>query len=131
MSSKNTFWDRVRESYINDEDPSYDDVDCDENHPNAFDDIDPSNIVQHTATKLEKMWKEVNGRWKKIVAKFNTSGQHDYEFWNFCEGQLDVLYLNTRGFYLLVVVPKRQMILDAGLVIFKEDILSTSICQIE
>jgi hypothetical protein len=96
VSSKNTFWDRVRESFIDDEDPSYDDMDCDENHPNAFDDIDPSNIVQHTATKLEKMWKEVNGRWKKIVAKFNTSGQHDYEFWNFCEGQLDVLYLNTK-----------------------------------
>ena len=94
--SKNTFWDRVLESYINVDDPSYDDLDCDKNHPNAFDDIDPSHIVQHTATKLEKMWKEVNGRWKQIVAKLNTSGQHDYEFWNFCEGQLDVLYLNTK-----------------------------------
>jgi hypothetical protein len=73
VSSKNTFWDRVRESYINDEDPSYDDVDCDKNHHNAFDDINPSHIVQHTATKLKKMWNEVNGRWKKIVAKFNTS----------------------------------------------------------
>jgi hypothetical protein len=55
-------------------------VDCGKNHPNAFNDIDPSHIAQHTARKLEKMWKEVNGRWKKIVAKFNTSGQHDYEF---------------------------------------------------
>jgi hypothetical protein len=58
------------------------------NHPNAFDDIDPSNIVQHTATKFEKMWKEVNGRWKKIVAKFNTSGQHDYEFLEFLRGTI-------------------------------------------
>jgi hypothetical protein len=49
--SKNTFWDRVRESYINAEDPSYNNVDCDKNHPNAFDDINPSHIVQHTATK--------------------------------------------------------------------------------
>jgi hypothetical protein len=96
LSSKNIFWERVRETFINVDDPSYDDVDFDENHPNAFDDIDPSHIVQHTASKLEKMWKEVNGRWKQIIAKFNTSGQHDYEFWNFCEGQLDVLYLNTK-----------------------------------
>jgi hypothetical protein len=96
VSSNNTFWDRVQEIYINDEDPLYDDVDCDENHHDAFDDIHPSHIVQHTVTKLKKMWKEVNGCWKKIVAKFNTWGQHDYEFWNFCEGQLDVLYLNTK-----------------------------------
>jgi hypothetical protein len=59
---KNTFWNRVRESYIKDEDPSYDNVDCDKNHHNALDDINPSHIVQHTSTKLEKMWKEVNGR---------------------------------------------------------------------
>jgi hypothetical protein len=77
VSSKNTFWDRVQESYINVEDPSYGNVGCDENYPNAFDDIDSSRIVQHTATKLKRMWKEVNGRWKKIVAKFNTLGQHD------------------------------------------------------
>jgi hypothetical protein len=37
----------------------------------------------------------------------------------------------TKGFYLLVVVPKRIIILDTDLVIFKEDIMSTSICQIE
>jgi hypothetical protein len=60
--SKNTFWDRVQESYINVENPLYNNMDCDKNHPNAFDDINPSHIVQHTATKLEKIY-EVHGRY--------------------------------------------------------------------
>jgi hypothetical protein len=61
----------------------------------AFDGIDATVIVEHAVLKLESMWKELKGRFKKAKAKFTQSGTADHDFWNFSDGQADVFYLWT------------------------------------
>ncbi|KAG1684911.1 hypothetical protein DVH05_010177 [Phytophthora capsici] len=41
------------------------------------------------------MWKTVNSKYVKAYAKFYVSGQNSNEFYNFCEGKLDVVHLKA------------------------------------
>jgi hypothetical protein len=59
----------------------------------AFEDIDPSVIVEHSVAKLEDMWKDVNRRYKKAKINYTRSGTAESDFWNFCDGHSDVMYL--------------------------------------
>ena len=39
------------------------------------------------------MWKVVNGKYVKALAKFTQSGTHESDFYSFCDGNLAVFYL--------------------------------------
>ncbi|KAE9060442.1 hypothetical protein PF010_g30216 [Phytophthora fragariae] len=60
-----------------------------------FDGINPAYIVMHDAARLYDMWKKVMSKYGKADAKFFVSGQNSEEFFNFCEGSLDVMYLKA------------------------------------
>ncbi|KAJ8576561.1 hypothetical protein ON010_g2653 [Phytophthora cinnamomi] len=49
----------------------------------------------HDAARLYDMWKKVMSKYGKACAKFFVSGQNSEEFFNFCEGNLRVLYLKA------------------------------------
>jgi hypothetical protein len=57
------------------------------------DDIDPSKVVNHDWKKLRSIWKLTNSEYKSAVTRFTVSGTHENEFWNFCAGKVEVLYL--------------------------------------
>eukprot|EP00644_Phytophthora_capsici_P019361 jgi/Phyca11/48913/gw1.259.1.1 len=60
-----------------------------------FGGIDPAYIVPHDAPRLYEMWKTVNSKYVKAYAEFYVSGQNSNEFYNFCEGKLDVVHLKA------------------------------------
>ena len=55
--------------------------------------IDPSIVTEHDWKKLRSIWKKLNSGYKLALSKYTTSGQHEDEFYSFCNGQLDVFYL--------------------------------------
>ncbi|OWY95935.1 hypothetical protein PHMEG_00033924 [Phytophthora megakarya] len=73
--------------------PDYNGLFTDDNP--LFDGIDPSNIVPHETSRLYEMWKQVNSKYVKAYSRFYVSGQNSNEFFNFCDGILDVVYLKT------------------------------------
>ena len=60
-----------------------------------YDCIDPSVIVLHSTSKLVAMWKHVNGKYVKALAKFTVSGTRSSDFLGFCGGCFDVAYLRA------------------------------------
>ncbi|ETI56718.1 hypothetical protein F443_00852 [Phytophthora nicotianae P1569] len=60
-----------------------------------YEGINPSVIVEHNTTKLYDMWKSVNGKFVKALARFVVSGQNSNEFYDFCDANLEVLYLRV------------------------------------
>ena len=56
--------------------------------------IDPSIIVVHSAQKLKGIYTNLKSRLKHAYANYAKSGMHNSDFWNFCDGQIDVLYLH-------------------------------------
>lgn len=56
-------------------------------------DIDPSIVTPHDSSKLLDIWKELNAAYMESFHNFKVSGTHDSDFWNFCKGRMDVLYL--------------------------------------
>ncbi|ETK88718.1 hypothetical protein L915_07067 [Phytophthora nicotianae] len=57
--------------------------------------INPSVTVELNTAKLYDMWKSVNGKFVKALARFNVSGQSSNEFNDFCNANLEVLYLRV------------------------------------
>ncbi|KAG3002891.1 hypothetical protein PC120_g19455 [Phytophthora cactorum] len=60
-----------------------------------FDSIEPSKIVPHEIPRLYGIWKKANRKYVKTYSKFYVSGQNSNEFYNFCEGNLDIVYLRA------------------------------------
>ncbi|KAF4143801.1 hypothetical protein GN958_ATG07010 [Phytophthora infestans] len=58
-----------------------------------FEGVDASVVVIHSATKVYDMWKDVNKRYLKAMANFTKSGEHEDDFFTYCEGALDTFYL--------------------------------------
>jgi hypothetical protein len=87
------FWKDVREAFIDDSDSETGRLQFE--HA-VFDlhEIDPSTIVMHTASKLRNMYADLKSRHKKAMANFTKSGTHNSDFWDFCSGQIDILYLH-------------------------------------
>ena len=56
--------------------------------------INPSVIVPHDANKLKGMYGHLRSAYKVAYANWKKSGTHDSDFGNFCNGQMDVLYLH-------------------------------------
>ena len=87
------FWERVSTAYLEPKD-SYgtlhfldDDVIEDHGH------IDPSKIIPHDWKKLRTMWKSLNAEYKAALKKFTQSGTHDNNFYSFCNGKVEMYYL--------------------------------------
>jgi hypothetical protein len=55
--------------------------------------INPSVIVKHDWKKLRSMWKTVNADYKAALTRFTLSGNHDSNFFSFCNGKLETYYL--------------------------------------
>ncbi|KAF4145008.1 hypothetical protein GN958_ATG05799 [Phytophthora infestans] len=54
----------------------------------------PDIIVPHEAAKLRDMWKDVSSRYNTALANSRVSGTHDNDFFSFCSGKIDVLYMH-------------------------------------
>ncbi|RLN82589.1 hypothetical protein BBJ28_00003764 [Nothophytophthora sp. Chile5] len=55
--------------------------------------VDPALAVPHSSYKLREIWKRTVARHDKALRKSKRSGSHG-EFWGFCEGNMDALYLH-------------------------------------
>ncbi|ETI41262.1 hypothetical protein F443_13500 [Phytophthora nicotianae P1569] len=53
----------------------------------------PAIIVPHDAAKLRDMWKDVSSRYNTALANSRVSGTQDNDFFSFCSGKVDVLYM--------------------------------------
>jgi hypothetical protein len=60
----------------------------------VFAKCDPGIIVPHEAAKLRDMWKDVSGRYTLALSNSRVSGMHDNDFFSFCSGKIDVLYMH-------------------------------------
>ncbi|KAG3011363.1 hypothetical protein PC121_g8265 [Phytophthora cactorum] len=60
----------------------------------TFSKCNPSIIVAHDAAKLRDMWKDVTSRYNTALANSRVSGNHDNDFFSYCSGKIDVLYLH-------------------------------------
>lgn len=92
-SVDDVFWSDVREAFVLDDDEDIGQL----QFPHlAFDDyeINPSVIVPHDANKLKGMYGHLRSAYKVAYANWKKSGTHDSDFGNFCNGQMDVLYLH-------------------------------------
>ena len=84
------FWKDIQEEFVSNND-NYNALIMESD---MFEDIDPSHIVQHSALKLQAMWKELNCKYAAAKAYFTKSGTHKSDFGNFCFAWADVLYLH-------------------------------------
>ncbi|RLN92953.1 hypothetical protein BBJ28_00003352 [Nothophytophthora sp. Chile5] len=55
--------------------------------------VEPALAVPHSSYKLQDMWKKTVARYDKALRRSKRSGSHG-DFWNFCEGHMDALYLH-------------------------------------
>ncbi len=92
-SNDEHFWTKVQLAFIEPDD-NYDkmrilddDILADQIH------INPSGIVLHDWEKLHSIWKSVNADYKAAADQFTQPGTHDHNFFNYCNGKLDVNYL--------------------------------------
>jgi hypothetical protein len=60
----------------------------------VFEGTDPSQHVTHSAEKLKRMWKEVASKFVRAEANSKVSGQGSNDFWEFCDGNAAVYYLD-------------------------------------
>ena len=93
QSVDSKFWSDVQEAFIDETDENIGKLQFQHvvfnNH-----NIDPFEIVPHSATKLSAMYGDLKSRHKKAMANFTKSGTHNSEFWEFCNGQIDILYFH-------------------------------------
>ena len=89
LSFVNVFWNDVRDEFVGGE--GYDNL-VDEHA--LFEGISPSTVIEHSAPKLQSMWKELNAKYRKARINFEKSGTHDSDFSNFCFARGDILYLH-------------------------------------
>lgn len=91
QSVESKFWNDVREAFIDDAD---DEIGKLQFQHAVFQehDLDAFEIVPHSASKLSAMFRDLKSRHKTALAKFTKSGTHGSDFWDFCSGQIDILY---------------------------------------
>jgi hypothetical protein len=56
--------------------------------------IDPSDIVQHTVRQLRQIWGSTHGAYRKAHIRYTTTGTNGADFYEFCEGRVDALYVH-------------------------------------
>ena len=92
------FWESVRQAFVSPgANAVYDELQfADDPIIGQQGDIDPSKVVNHDWKKLRSIWKSTNSDYKSAVTRFTVSGTHENEFWNFCAGKVEVLYLRKQ-----------------------------------
>ncbi|KAE9018862.1 hypothetical protein PR003_g15467 [Phytophthora rubi] len=55
--------------------------------------LDPSVVVAHTAAELYYIWRAILLKYHRALANFTKSGEHDDNFFSYCSGSLDALYI--------------------------------------
>ncbi|EGZ23143.1 hypothetical protein PHYSODRAFT_454285, partial [Phytophthora sojae] len=60
-----------------------------------FSGIDPGHMVPHDGPKLNQIWKDTSAKYSAAHARATQSGLHESEFYDFCMGQLDALYVSA------------------------------------
>jgi len=75
--------------------------------------IDPSNIVPHGWEKLRAIYRDTRSSYRAAIARI-TSGQHEDDFFSYCNGKIDALYmhLHTRERPLLSEVVNSELPAD-------------------
>jgi hypothetical protein len=76
-ASEVTFWDLVSEAYNNREDDRFDQILFDSP---KFIGINPKLFVNHSAAKLQQMWKKINKQYGEARRKYQKSGTHNPDF---------------------------------------------------
>ncbi|KAF1322870.1 hypothetical protein FI667_g11012, partial [Globisporangium splendens] len=87
---KGEFWVDVEKAYTS-RDPSFDSLIT---WRPSYAPIQPSKAASHSASKLKEMWKQHVTRYSIALARFRQSGAHESNFFSFCAGRYDVLYLH-------------------------------------
>ncbi|RLN46980.1 hypothetical protein BBJ28_00010039 [Nothophytophthora sp. Chile5] len=85
-----TFWIDVTTAFCADT-TEYDSLISDDA---VFEGVDPSVHVAHSSDKLKRMWKEVASKFARAEANSKVSGQGSNDFWEFCDGNAAVYYLD-------------------------------------
>ena len=84
-----------------------------------FDEIDPSHIMQHSLSKLQDFWKEVNLKYKKALTAYTMSGTNNSDFYDYCN-DLNTYYLHK----WLLIKPDATNFVKGGF--FDEDCFDSS-----
>jgi len=85
------FWADAQNEYMVEMCAEYDDLQF--NHI-AFNGMNPGeNVRAHPWKKLQTIFKEARTRYNNVMRNFTQSGTHDSDFWAFCHGQSDAMYL--------------------------------------
>jgi hypothetical protein len=59
----------------------------------ADNDINPGDLFHHNWKKLRSIWKVVKAKYKATLTRYTISGTHESDFYDLCNGKLDVNYL--------------------------------------
>jgi hypothetical protein len=84
------FWHDLRDAFVSN-DPEFGRLIC---NSTSFAGIRPAHIIGHNTKKLYEMWRDVTGRYRTAFNGSRESGQHNPDFFRYCSGKLDVLYLH-------------------------------------
>ncbi|POM75579.1 Hypothetical protein PHPALM_7304 [Phytophthora palmivora] len=57
--------------------------------------IDPGHVVPHDSNKLKQIWKDTSAQYAAAHARATQSGAHESDFYDFCMGHLDALYVSA------------------------------------
>ncbi|KAE9200011.1 hypothetical protein PF002_g21967 [Phytophthora fragariae] len=93
VSKRTLFWSDVQEYFIGTSDEHIGKLQFSHFALDEMD-IDPSVVVPHGWKKLANIYADTAKGYKDALALFTASGNHQPEFYHFCGGQLDVLYLH-------------------------------------
>ncbi|KAE9023705.1 hypothetical protein PR001_g12850 [Phytophthora rubi] len=95
VSAEKTFWEDVAKAFADAYVLVYGQLSFQEVHL-ALDncDINPSVIVPLNAASLMAMWKKLKSDYAIPTDKFNRSGHHNPDLFDYCDGRRDLLYLS-------------------------------------
>lgn len=86
------FWERVQQEYQVEND-LYSTLQFNDCEVFVHSEINPSKIIKHDWKKLRTIWKALVSDYKAALSRFTLSGTHDSDFYNFCHGNIEILYL--------------------------------------
>jgi hypothetical protein len=75
-----------------------------------FSHLDPSVIIRHPTAKLYDIWTGIRRKYAMALVKFTRLGTHESDFFEFCDGNLDVAYLHV----CLQVKPNLTSFVEGG-----------------
>ena len=85
------FWARVATEYTNLHTDTYNFFVVDDAR---FNEIRPQVVQMHSGPKLYEIWTDVRKRFMVAFRNSKRSGHHNPQFWDYCGGKIDVLYLH-------------------------------------